>query len=164
MTTPEAKAAREKRLTRSINIVMWTVLGMFLALLLLAPSVINASRNSNDQKRSDEISACRSVANSSLNDARTARAEASTAEARARNQVEDTRSLITEVAIFDRDPARLTELRGELVASRTSLQLAEAAADKATKEERRQNDIYAGLSRLSLEDPDEFLATCKADT
>jgi hypothetical protein len=160
--TPEARQKRqERRLDRRITLVMWMALALLVTLLLLAPPVINASRNSNDSKRTDEISACRSVANSALNEARTARAEATTKELRARNSVENLRSLITEVAIFDQDIDQLNDLRAQLILARTALTKSEMDADEATHEERRQNDIYADLSRLSLEKPDDFLAQCR---
>lgn len=161
MTTPEARAAREKRLTRRITVVMWATFGLLTILVLLAPPVINASRNSNDSKRTDEIAACRSVANSDLNEARTDRSETARVEERARNQLIRLQVEATEVAIFEEDPGRLLGIREDLASARIALAEAETATDQATAEERNQNDVYRDLSQQSLEDPDAFLASCK---
>lgn len=161
MPTPEAKAKREQKLNRRVTWVMWCSIGMLFGLLLLSPAVVNASRNSDSSKRTDEISACRSIFNSELNEARTAKSEATRIEDRAQNHYIRATDRVTEVALIIRDQQLLAEAIVELEQARTALSDAEAAADAAGAEERRQNDIYATLTGLSLEDPDEFLTQCK---
>lgn len=160
----EHKRAKERRLDRRIGILMWTVLGMLTLLLMALPSILNASSNSNSAKRTDEIAACRSVFNTNLNEARTAKSEATRNEDRAQNHLVRLTSQATELAIFDSDNPLLAEVRASLDPAREDLLAAEDAADVAGAQERRQNDIYAELTKLSLEDPDAFLDRCKEST
>lgn len=163
MPTPEAKAKREHKLNRRVNTVMYVTLAMFISLLMLSPAVVNASRNSDSSKRTDEISACRSIFNSELNEARTAKSEATRIEDRAQNHYIRATDRVTEVALLRPDePDLLDQALAELDSTRAALDDAETRANVAGAEERRQNDIYAALTKLSLDDPDRFLAECKA--
>lgn len=156
-----AAIATDPKQDRRISWVLALSAVVVVMIALGTPAVISTANNTGAVARSQDISACRSVFNTDLNEARTIRSETAREEERARNLLVRLQVEATEVAIFESDLPRLLELREQLALSRDHLTVTEAEADAAVMEERRQNDIYADLSQLSLDSPDEFLRRCE---
>lgn len=111
--------------------------------------------------RTDEISACRSVANTRVTDARNLKVEAERLETRASNTVNVLTNQITELAVYDSENPLLQELRLGLDAARNALVEAEEITDEAADLEVDAAKQYAKLVKLSLDDPDQFLELCE---
>lgn len=147
---------------RRFNLLIAVVMGTaVMVAMVVVPASLNASSNTEAQLRSDEIAACGSTLNARVNDARSALDDANRAEARANNDVDRVSDRLTEVAIFDNDPALLAELRDDLDTARQKADAAEATADIANDAVARRTDEQLAASVLRQSDPNAFLDQCK---
>jgi hypothetical protein len=140
----------DHRFDRRLNLVFAFVVLITVGLLVFAaiavPSILTSANNTDSVKRGNDISACRAVARSTLDDL-------TGAVQNDRTEVE----LLTNVGLeasVKRDPVRLADVIAKSGPARDLLAADTKALSDAT-------DKYVHLIKMSQQNPDGFLATCK---
>lgn len=168
VSTSNGHRSKADKVTRII-----TVLGVVVTLIMV-PSILNASDNSDDQRRSDSISACRAEANSLV-------AEATTNFHLARNARDDlqanlnilqadfnilqneqiTAALAQDRRTYNGVVAQLPEKRSAIQTAQDDVRSAQQEVGTMVGRLADATTDYVKAVALSRDDPDGFLRMCR---
>lgn len=166
-THPDPIVARAAGPSMTDRIARWLPLVGVLLTLVIIPSILNASDNTDAQIRSDTITGCRSEANSLVADATT---NFHLARNHRDNLIADLNILQNEqittalAAIGERDGSGV-QAYGEIVAQlepkRAEIRTAQVEVGRAETSLSGATNAYVEAVALSRSDPDRFVAECR---